>query len=323
MIPFFVVDRPVSLEILKGVFLEFPDLKFGLMTHANVSTNFIQIFKEFPHKTSLKYLDNEGHEINEDTLNKQLKNNIIKMADSGAFQKNGSIKPYQQLFNTYLSLGVHFGIINDVLHDMNATIESAKEAIDIYDKLELHDRFNLIGVAQGKTTEEYVKCYSQLLDLGYEYIAIGGLLKRNGNSNYVQVKSEKFLKDVVTAIQNEFSPEWLFVLGVYNPRRHALLNELGVWGADYKGWLFHYDEYYSRSIQEFLRYPDVKKAYNKFLHYKNKFRSNRTRENRTLFWHSRKELDSVLRSHGSSLQRLRFQEVRNSIKATIIPQMKN
>lgn len=116
MIPFFVVDRPVSLEILKGVFLEFPDLKFGLMTHANVSTNFIQIFKEFPHKTSLKYLDNEGHEINEDTLNKQLKNNIIKMADSGAFQKNGSIKPYQQLFNTYLSLGVHFGIINDVLH---------------------------------------------------------------------------------------------------------------------------------------------------------------------------------------------------------------
>lgn len=319
MIPFFVVDRPASLEVLKGVFFEFPELTFGLMTHANVSPNFVEIFRKFPYATKLKYFPSE--EVDEKKLNKIVRNNIIKISDSGAFQKNGGNKSYPQLFKKYLSLGVQFGIMKDILHDMKATLKSATEAIETYEKMELHEKFRLIGVAQGKNVNEYIMCYEQLLGLGYEYIAIGGLLKRNGESNYVQLKSENFLKEVVEAIQKEFSPKWLFVLGVYNPKRHDLLKELNVWGADYKGWLFHYDEYYSKSIQDFLIHPDIQKAYKKFLYYKNKFRKSKTKDNRELFWKARKELDDVLKSHGTSLQELRFREVRNAIKTVIVPHM--
>ncbi|WP_258084318.1 hypothetical protein [Thermococcus thermotolerans] len=319
MIPFFVVDRPVSLEILKGIFFKFPQLRFGLMTHANVSPNFVQVFQDFPYSTKLKYSESI---VDEKRLNEIIHAQIIKISDSGVFQKNGSNRSYPDLFNRYIDLGVQFGIIKDVLHNMKSTLKSAKEGIEIYQELGFYEKFNLIGVAQGKTVEEYIRCYEKLLDMGYEYIAIGGLLRRNGNSNYVQVRSEEFLKDVVGTIQKEFSPKWLFVLGVYSPKRHQLLENLGVWGADYKGWLFHYDEYYSKSIQEFLEYPDVKNAYKQFIRYKNNFRESRTPENRKKFWEARKKLDEVLKSHGTSLQELRFREVRATIRTSIISQMK-
>ena len=60
-IPFFVVDRPMSLKILEYCEINKQNGVFGLMGHANTSKRFQELFKGFP------------------------TNNIVKMADSGVF----------------------------------------------------------------------------------------------------------------------------------------------------------------------------------------------------------------------------------------------
>ncbi|ASJ03939.1 hypothetical protein [Thermococcus barossii] len=323
MIPFFVLDRRASLEILKGLFLKFPSLQFGLMTHANVSPQFIELFSKFPSKTQLKYVDEI--QKNKREINKLLKRNIIKISDSGVFQKNGSNHTYEELFEKYVQLKVHYGIIKDVLHDMKATLKSAEEAINVYEDNGFKRKFKLIGVAQGNNADEYKKCYEMLQDLGYKYIAIGGLLKRNGNSNYVTVRSEELLQQTISLIRDEYSPEWLFVLGVYHPSRHELLDELGVWGADYKGWLFHYDEFYRNAIKKLEAQgrinKEIREKYQLFLKHKLTYLQTKTPENRKKYWESRKELDKTLKKYGTSLQELRFREVRERLEKEVVAKM--
>ncbi len=235
LIPFFVADRPASLRILKGVMLKHPDIKVGLMTHALTTKNFAQLFSDYPYNLELRYedarfLDNEG----------LLAENLIKIADSGVFTRNGCTISYNDLFMRYNQLGVEFGVIIDALRDPNETIRSAMKGLRIYTRNKNKYHFKLIAVAQGKTLDEYLKCYEKLQQQ-FEYIAVGGILKKKENSaRYVNVQNEKFMYDVLTAIERDYSPNWLFPLGCYNPSRHKKFEEIGVWGSDYKGWIFNY-----------------------------------------------------------------------------------
>lgn len=214
-IPFFVVDRPMSLNLLDYCDIYKREEFYGLMTHANTSRNFQKLFREIKH------------------------DNIVKACDSGVFTKNGCMMDYSDLFKIYEEMEVDYGIMIDFLNDKEKTIESAARAMKEYEK---KDRcFNLVGVAQGNDIEEYLDCYAELKSLGFKDIAVGGLLKKTENSaRYVKVKDENFLKDVIQAINNDFNPEWLFALGCYHPKRHRLFNDLGVFGADYKGWILNY-----------------------------------------------------------------------------------
>ena len=151
-IPFFVVDRPMSLELLKYCEIDKQKGVYGLMGHANTSKRFQKLFRDF-----------KG-------------NNIVKAADSGVFTKDGCKLHYKELFSTYERMGVEYGIMSDFLKDKDTTLRSAKEAIKIYN--EKSYSFKLVGVAQGNTLEEYLECYEELKSLGFDYIAIGGLLKK-------------------------------------------------------------------------------------------------------------------------------------------------
>lgn len=236
LIPFFVADRPASLHILKGVMLRYPDIKVGIMTHAFTSKNFEQMFNNFPNNMSLQY-ENISFLNNENILS----DNLIKMADSGIFSKNGCTIGYKELFERYNRLGVDIGVMIDVFKDPKKTIKSALKGLEIYTKNKDKYHFKLVGVAQGNTIKEYLKCYDKLKSLGYDYIAIGGLLKKFKNSaRYVKVRDEKFMYEVLTAIKKEYAPEWLFALGCYHPSRHKKFEEIGIWGSDYKGWIFNY-----------------------------------------------------------------------------------
>jgi len=233
IIPFFVADRPASFLILKGVLLKYPHIKVGIMTHAFTSKNVWQIFKKFPKELPLLYEDN-ALSSNEDVLSKSL----IKMTDSGIFSKNGCTINYEELFDRYDAMGTDFGVMIDILGDAKATIKSAREALRIYERKKHH--FNLVAVAQGRTLEEYLECYQSLFS-DFELIAIGGLLKKRINSvRYVRVRDEQFMYKVLEAIKREFNPKWLYVLGCYHPSRHKKFEEIGVWGSDYKGWIFNY-----------------------------------------------------------------------------------
>lgn len=226
LIPFFVVDRPISLEILRDVMLKYPSIKIGLMTHALTSTNFMRKFNKFPKDRF--YSERE----------KELSKNLIKMSDSGIFNKNGCNLTYEELFKRYETLGVEYGIIIDFLKDSEKTIKSALKGLKIYKQSKYN--FKLVAVAQGGDLDEYLKCYNKLQEY-FEYIAIGGLLKKISNSaRYVRVRDENFMYNILTIIRKDYSPDWLFALGCYHPSRHERFNEIGIWGSDYKGWIFNY-----------------------------------------------------------------------------------
>jgi len=91
-IPFLVADRPKSLELLRYSGVHRQSSPIGLMGNANSSPNFRKEFKKFSGK------------------------NIVKIADSGVFTKDGGMsKNYSELFEKYKEMGTNYGIILDVL----------------------------------------------------------------------------------------------------------------------------------------------------------------------------------------------------------------
>jgi hypothetical protein len=136
-------------------------------------------------------------------------------------------------------MSVEYGIMIDVIKNKDKTIESAKEAVKHYQ--EISPSFKLVGVAQGNNVPEYLECYEKLKDFGFEFIAIGGLLKKIENTaRYVRVRDEQFWQEVVKSIRQRYPKDWLFLLGCYNPKRHDLLKKYNIFGADYKGWILNY-----------------------------------------------------------------------------------
>lgn len=240
-IPFFVVDRPMSLELLEFCGIKNLPFKVGLMGNSNTTEVFQRKFREFK------------------------ADNIVKMVDSGVFTKDGSLSPnYNHLFDTYVNMGADFGIIADVIKNKDETLKKAEEAMFAYRSGGYENKFKLVGVAQGTEPDEYLDCYKKLKKMGFEHIAIGGLLqKREKSSRYVMVRSEKLIEEVVGGIRKEYPTDWLFLLGTYHPNRHHILNKYGIFGADYKGWILNYDppETHIDKIEKKLRF--IEKGFEK------------------------------------------------------------
>ena len=254
-IPHFVADRPMSLRILSGLDLVNHPVKIGLMTQASTSKPFRKTFSKFPCIDQQYCGVVDGLCPYDGNLKKCVKGQAVKEAfttisDSGVFTKEGGIMDYHDLFERYDEMNVERGIMLDVLGEKDETIESAKRAMEIYQSKER--KFKLVGVAQGKTPEEYVYCYDQLKKMGFEEIAIGGLLtKRKNTVRYVFTNNGNISK-IVNAIKAEWPDDRCFALGVYNPRRHELLESLGVNAADYKGWIFQYKRRFDDPIKHHI-----------------------------------------------------------------------
>lgn len=242
MVPFFVVDRPMSLNIVKSYFAKHSSLKFGLMTHAQTSDNFKKLYASFPCDwESQCWVPNcecpGSGKTNKNAVS--IRNRVIKIVDSGIFRSTKERGSYKDIFSSYDEMNADYGIMIDFLKDMNKTLDSAKEALELYSKGKYN--FKLITVAQGNNTGEYIECYRKLKELGSEFIAIGGLLNRKENSaRYIHVRDESMMREVVESVCEAYNPEWLFALGVYHPSRHDFFNNQKVWGSDYKGWIFNY-----------------------------------------------------------------------------------
>ena len=240
MIPVFVLDRPVSLKILEQ--LKDYKGKFGILAHAYTSDNFKKQFAAF-------------------SLTK------FKIGDSGIYQKKNM--SYKELFDEYKKMNVEYGIIKDFYRDPKKTFESAKLAKKVFEDGNYH--FRLMGVAQGNTVAEYVRSYQQQKDLGFEKVAVGGLLdKIENHKRMVKVKSDVFLQNVLHAIKVINSKDDIFPLGVFNKKRIELFERENIWASDYKGWIFRYNieqshknndrfEQTAKNIRELFRFIDKKK----------------------------------------------------------------
>ena len=220
--PIFVADRPVSLRILEGLD-KYPQ-SFGILAHAFTTANFKKKFYEF---------------------------NLAKwkIGDSGIYQ--GKDISYGDLFNEYLKMGVTHGIIKDSYRDPMKTLESAKLAYEIFNEMNLQGKFVLVGVAQGKNITEYIKSYEAQRKLGFEMVAIGGLLtKIEKHKRMVRIKKEEFLTKLVRTIRKKYPDDEIFLLGAFNRSRIGLFKELNIWGADYKGWIFRYNKEQSHELND-------------------------------------------------------------------------
>lgn len=232
LIPFCVADRPISLSIIKGVTLG-TGLKIGIMSQAaTTSEAFKKFFASYPYRTDVIYSNGEP-------TDQAIRSRTVKMADSGIFGKKGCTLTYDELYRAYRLMKTEYGIIIDVFGDCDKTLESAKEALKEYD--EEKNKFNLVAVAQGETVDQYLRCYEKLKEMGYSYIALGGLLRKRKNTvRYAHVRGGTFLDKLLKQVREKFDPDWLFLLGVFHPKRIELFKEYGVWGSDCKGWIFNY-----------------------------------------------------------------------------------
>lgn len=245
--PFCVADRPASLRILRGLYPRLYSGLIGIMTHANTSRNFRELFGIYPcvKKGICEVINKKcpyGRKISKCRKGKMLRERTIKICDSGIFTKEGCMmEDYKKLFGIYEQMYVDYGVMIDYLKDKDKTVTSAKKAIKIYKNRKCS--FKLIGVVQGNTLKEYLDCYERLKDLGYTYVGIGGFLKKNKNTaRYVRVGNEKLLDEVLGAIRKKYPKDWLFALGCYHPKRHKMFEKYRIFGSDYKGWIFHYEK---------------------------------------------------------------------------------
>ena len=214
LIPFCVADRPISLSIVKGVSLP-SGMKIGIMSQAaTTSEAFKKLFALYPYRTEVIYSNGEPTDL-------VIKRQTVKMVDSGIFGKSGCSLTYEELFRDYRTMKTDYGIIIDVFGDCDETVRSARKALKEYD--EEQDRFKLVGVAQGQDICDYLRCYEKLAVMGYTHIALGGLLRKRKNTvRYAHVRGGTFLEKQLKELRKYFDPEWLYLLGVFHPKRVQL-----------------------------------------------------------------------------------------------------
>ena len=242
MIPFFVVDRPMSLNIIKTFFVKHPGVTFGLMSHALVSESFRALYANFPCDPSGCWLASKQPSVScgcaGDAKN-ALRESVIKAVDYGIFSKGPSL-PYPKLFDIYQRMGADLGIMKDVFGDSRRTLESAKRAVESYERR--RRTFKLVLVAQGNTVDDYLWCIERLIRLGVGELAIGGLLTRKLNSaRYSSAGKLADIDNVLSAVRRAHPGREVFVLGCYHPKRHHLFASRSVFASDYKGWIFNYE----------------------------------------------------------------------------------
>jgi len=198
------------------------------------SDRFKRLFARYPHDTDVIHPNGER-------TDRTIAKRTIKMVDSGVFGKHGCDLDYADLFEAYERMNADYGVMIDVLRDSAATVASARRALRAYSQRDY--QFELVGVAQGNQCKDYLRCYRKLQNMGFSCIAIGGLLRKRKNTvRYTYVRSQVLMDQVLRQVRAEFDPSWLFALGVFHPKRIPLFVEHGVWGSDYKGWLFNYEK---------------------------------------------------------------------------------
>jgi len=145
----------------------------------------------------------------------------------------------------------------------------------------------------------------------------------------MKLSCELFLVNLLERLNQEFKPNWIFTLGIYNPERHKLLEEYNVWGADYKGWIFEYEEDYSfvKNYIEAYNIPKfrktrLKKLLDTYSYLKKiklsglpEFEKKTLKEKRNRL---RRIIDNTLKKENLSLQYFRFLRIRENLKKKLI-----
>jgi hypothetical protein len=104
------------------------------------------------------------------------------------------------------------------------TRENADRFLTIY--RERGARFTPVGVVQGLGPKSYANQIAEYVEMGYEHLAIGGLVPR----------SDAEILNIVRAVHKEVkelrSKPWIHLLGIFRPSLQPSFRELGIGGFD-------------------------------------------------------------------------------------------
>lgn len=170
----------------------------------------------------------------------KLKKKIPMMADCGAFNYTKEEEPPftpEQVIRSYVELGFDYGVSVDHLivgsyandpvirkRRQQVTQENAEKFINIH-RQEGH-AFVPVGVAQGWNPSSYYESARHLIELGYQYIALGSLVPKKTREIY------DIMKKIAPII-----PEYmdLHLFGVSRPEGVSTFCKLGVTSFDSAG----------------------------------------------------------------------------------------
>lgn len=172
------------------------------------------------------------------TWPRPLRDRTLLFVDNGAFTKHGAVA-LNDLLDCYDDLGVDYGLVPDAIGEPHRTDELTLDFATRY--IEGTHDWTPVAVAHGDTVEEYRDSYRRHRHLGFDHVALGGLLETPGDRTGRHATARAGLWAVTQGVR-EISPSgWLFALGCAHRRRHPHFDSMGLAGSDGKGWLFRYD----------------------------------------------------------------------------------
>jgi hypothetical protein len=209
--PFCVADRPNHLRILADAAARTDG--FGVLVRATVTETVQELVAEM---------------------------DVPVVVDCGAFAEGGAITNFPTLYDRFEAMDADYGLVPDVLNERIENDHNAADAMRYYRR---HGRytFDLIGAAQGTCVPEYRDSVWDLYHLGYDHIALGGLLETEGDRSGGHATATDEMVEIVRAVRERNPDKWLFVLGGHHPDRQPVWEDQDVYGADSKRWLFQYD----------------------------------------------------------------------------------
>lgn len=264
----------------------------------------------------------------------RLPNAFEIMGDCGAW---GYIKEEKPIFKTsetldyYVRCGFNYGVSIDHLivpgldsktnkNRWKLTIENARDMYELwYSKEKYYNSIRIIGVAQGWDPQSYREAVAELLKIGYDYIAIGGIAKSNSGFESVGEPDSKTVYNVVKAVWLEVS-NWMkdtgrridiHTFGVARPDLMAKLANLGVTSCDSASYL---RRSWMRRDMNYMKFPNgsAKESFSTAI------RIRFSEDNRAWSRLDENEKSRLKRMENSALESIRaFAEGKSSINETI------
>lgn len=192
----------------------------------------------------------------------RLPNDFEVMGDCGAW---GYIKKEKPIFETvetleyYVNCGFNYGVSIDHLivdgqdektrkYRWKLSLDNAREMYELwYSKDRYYNNIRIIGVAQGWDPQSYRDAIAELLRIGYDYVAIGGIAKSKSGKEKEELDkvNTKTVYNIAQAAWLEIN-KWrketgkrvdLHTFGVARPDLMAKLANLGVTSCDSASYL--------------------------------------------------------------------------------------
>ncbi|MCY4619102.1 MAG: tRNA-guanine transglycosylase DpdA [Chloroflexi bacterium] len=182
----------------------------------------------------------------------RMSDDLELFGDCGAFgylDRRDPVFTTDEILDYYERLGFDYGVSVDHIvlpefedqrhHRYDLTLRNAEEFLRLHREGELS--FSPVGAAQGWDAQTYVEAAAALVEMGYDYIAIGGLARSNSRT------ISMILSAVAQVVAGRAA---IHVFGVARASLLQILLDLGIESADSaaplrQAWLAAKDNYYT------------------------------------------------------------------------------